>query len=385
MRELLYGRSIWRLVAKVQFVDNPLAHAPAVTRVLTALKIQVEYLWLIVWPHPLCADYSYNSVPLVSHFTNSSVLISLGVLILLIVIAANSFLRRRRLWFGIFFYAVAILPVANILTVIGSIKAERFLYLPSFGLSFVVAVGTAQLITADWFGLARSQRIRIVGAGVLVVLLAGLVATLQRNLIWQNERTLWQSVVSIAPDNLKAQLQIGRQALTNRDLPRAIAAFRSAHEIDSDSEDAAINLSAALLQDRQYAEAASVLEQSVRRNPGRAALHLNLGLADVAIGRAASGIDELRRACELEPSNPQMRFNLALALSKSGDPQSAIAEYHRTVDADAAYAEAWNGLGAALLKLHRNEEARTALQRALMLRPDFSEAIYNMTLLDAPR
>jgi Flp pilus assembly protein TadD len=79
------------------------------------------------------------------------------------------------------------------------------------------------------------------------------------------------------------------------------------------------------------------------------------------------------------------RFNLALALSKTGDPESAVGEYRRALDIDPNYAEAWNGLGAAFLKLRRNDQARDALRHALALRPQYRDAIYNMTLLDAPR
>jgi tetratricopeptide (TPR) repeat protein len=384
VRAVLYHRSIWRSAANIQFIDNPLAHVPAFTRVLTAIKIQLEYLWLLIWPRDLCADYSFNSIPLVTKLNDPSIIIALTIFALLFGLAAYSFSRGGRFWFGILFYFVTVAPVANIFAFIGTIKAERFLYLPSFGLCFVATVAVARFLQTR--SLHESRWIRTVSVcGYTAAMFAAFFATWERNEIWRDERTLWQSVVAVAPNNLKAQLQIGQQALASGERNRAIVAFRRAFEIDSGSEDAVINLSAALMQDRQYVEATRRLEDAVRRFPNRAALHLNLGLAYLAQNQPASGINELRRACELEPTSAEMRFNLALAFSRTGDPDSAIREYRKAIELNPNYAEAWNGLGAALLKMHRNDDARDAFQRALALRPGYSEAIYNLTLIAAPR
>ena len=383
VRGLLYHQPIWRLVRDVQFVDNPLAHVPLIERLLTAGKIQLEYLRLLVWPRHLCADYSYNSVPIVTNIGDPIVLSAFAVCALLFVIAVWSFSHRGRLWFGIVFYAFAVAPVANVLTVIGTIKAERLLYLPSFGLCFIVGVGIV------WLSQTRLRLIRFSFA-VSTALFAAVIAsagfaTWKRNSVWRDERSLWQSVADTVPNNIKAQLHVGSDALASGDDAKAIGAFRAAMQIDSQSEDAVINLSAALMQDQQYGEATRILENAVSQHPSRAVVHLNLGLAYLGVGRPASAIAELRHACDLDPSNAVTRFNLALALSKTGDPESAVGEYRRALDIDPNYAEAWNGLGAAFLKLRRNDQARDALRHALALRPQYRDAIYNMTLLDAPR
>lgn len=127
IRWLLYRYPIFRLPSKIQFVDNPLAYAPFLSRVLTAIKVQGEYLWLLVWPDKLCADYSFNTVSIVTHPLDSAVWITLATMAALLAIAGNSFVRRGSIWFGIFFYALAIFPTSNLLAVIGTIKAERLL------------------------------------------------------------------------------------------------------------------------------------------------------------------------------------------------------------------------------------------------------------------
>ena len=49
-----------------------------------------------------------------------------------LIFAARS---RRSLFFFILFFFVALAPVSNLIVVIGSIMAERFMYLPSIGLA----------------------------------------------------------------------------------------------------------------------------------------------------------------------------------------------------------------------------------------------------------
>jgi cytochrome c-type biogenesis protein CcmH/NrfG len=48
---------------------------------------------------------------------------------------------------------------------------------------------------------------------------------------------------------------------------------------------------------------------------------------------------------------------------------------------DPGYPEAWNALGAVSISLGDLDEAREALHRALQLRPDYREALYNLDLL----
>jgi len=383
-RGLLYRRSIWRLAAEVQFVDNPLAHVPAPTRILTAIKIQLEYIWLLVWPHPLCADYSYNSVPLVSDASDAAVLIAIAVGCALAIIATVSFRRNGRVWFGVFFYAVTILPVANIFTAIGTIKAERLLYLPSFAFSFIAAVAVYGMLQTRWFELPEFTWIRRLSVTALVVLMcAAFSVTWQRSQVWRSPQTLWQSVAATAPNNFKAQFSWGDLALKAGHWPEAVAAFRRAHEIDATSSDALINLGVALMENGQAGDAISLYREAVRHDPDRAAFHLNLGLAYLSAGETEPGFAELRRADELDPRNSAVHFNLGLALSHAGDLVQAESEYRRALDLTPGSAESWNGLGAVLLKQRKLAEAKRAFETALVLKPNYRDALYNLQVVGA--
>jgi protein O-mannosyl-transferase len=385
-RSVLYQQTILRKVSQIAFVDNPLVVASFLSRVFTAIKVQGEYLWLLIWPAKLCGDYSFNTVPVVTNVSDPWLMLTLVVLGALLVLAAYSFHRVGRIWFGIAFYGVAILPIANLLTLIGTMKAERLLYLPSFGFCLAAGLVWNEIYTRFKQRIGRGRLMQTVAFIALIGILSiAAWRTWERNKIWRSESSFWRDTAAVAPENIKAQLNHGHDVLMAGRNDEAIDAFRRARRIDPNSEDAMINLGAALMQNGQNDEAASLYEEAVRRDPERAAFHLDLGLAYLASGKPASGVRELQRAGQLEPDNAVMRFNLGLALSKTGDAEGAVREYRRAIESKPDYAEAWNALGAVLLKLRRVDEARNALRTALEIKPGYSDAIYNMTLLDSFR
>src|SRR5262249_51088822 len=126
-------------------VDNPLVAANFWTARLTALHVIARYAWLLAWPAKLSCDYSYDQIPLVGwsrfdawgHGTALAALVGIAGMIAVAV-------RRRRtdrvLAFFIGFLLLTFLPTSNLILLIGSIMAERFLYLPSVGFAACVAI-----------------------------------------------------------------------------------------------------------------------------------------------------------------------------------------------------------------------------------------------------
>src|ERR1019366_3913704 len=100
-------------------------------------------LWLFLWPARLSADYSYNAVPLfgwqVSNWEDVKALIALAFCLGAGLLAVLLAIRWRRtgkpLLFFLVFFFVALSPTSNLIVLIGSTMAKRFMYLPSVGLA----------------------------------------------------------------------------------------------------------------------------------------------------------------------------------------------------------------------------------------------------------
>ena len=186
---------------QMSFVDNPILGADFVTARLTAIKVTGKYFWLLLWPQKLSCDYSFDQIPLVnwrmSRPEDWQALAGMAALCTLVTIAMACRRRNRPASFWIGYVLLTMLPTSNLLVPIGSIMAERFLYLPAVGLTagLVVAIHAA----ARRFRLAT----RLIPFVVAVIALALGIRTFQRNRDWADDETLWSQALAVAPNSFK--------------------------------------------------------------------------------------------------------------------------------------------------------------------------------------
>src|SRR5262249_17784775 len=173
---LLYQRSVVVAAsapAVFPFVDNPLVGSGFWVGRLTALKVMAHYLALILWPARLSADYSYAQIPLITGAPGDWIawlaVCSIGTVLVLLY-------RRSRavFFFGLFAFGT-FLPTSTLLFPIGTIMAERLLYLPAYGL-------IACLVLAVYWVGGRT-RMRVLAPSILFLAMLGFaVRTWERNL-----------------------------------------------------------------------------------------------------------------------------------------------------------------------------------------------------------
>ena len=205
------------------FTDNPLLAAGFWTSRLTAIKVIVRYVALWLWPASLSYDYSYNQVPL-SNWGDWQTLLALAGCLAAAVGAIRSAGRKRIVLFAAAFFFITLSPVSNLIILIGTIMAERFLYLPSVALTIVVIYGLT----------AASRRFpQAVRAAVVLILVAALVRTWARNADYTDPQVFWRSGVEAAPGSYKTHLNVSNNSpfLTSSDWDRALREIRSALSI----------------------------------------------------------------------------------------------------------------------------------------------------------
>ncbi len=179
----------------ILFVDNPLLGADFLTARLTAMTILWKYVGLLAWPRWLSCDYSYNQIPMASPGAG---LAALAAILALLSLAAWLYRRSPQAFFFVLFFFLALAPTANVFLMIGTIMAERLLYLPSIGFAgclaavlFAGAPRRATLATAAFLGLAT---------------IAFGWRTYQRNFDWSEGQRLWLSASEVCPNSFKAVL-----------------------------------------------------------------------------------------------------------------------------------------------------------------------------------
>ena len=200
------------LPAEYPFLDNPIAGAGFWVGRLTALKVFARYLGLAFWPLRLSSDYSYSEIPLVRGSLGDWVswLAMAGAL----VVAAILWRRSRLAFFFAGFAFLNLLPASNLLFPIGTIMAERLLYLPLAGLvaAVVLAVDTRVPVTSAAFSM-----------GVAVLAAGFAVRTWMRNVDWTDDRTIATANVQTSPGSFKVHQLLAATRLSEHDLDGAVA------------------------------------------------------------------------------------------------------------------------------------------------------------------
>lgn len=125
--------------------------------------------------------------------------------------------------------------------------------------------------------------------------------------------------------------QVGLSRHRRGELEAAEQSYRAALARDDRHLAALTLLATILLEKRQNAEAAPLLERAVALAPEQAMLHSNHGEALRRLGRNDEALAAFARAVELEPDKAQLHYNLALVLDQMGRPLDAVPEYQRAL------------------------------------------------------
>ena len=196
--------AMWRIRAAVfadlpptsfPYWDNPLVDTGFWNARLTALQVAAKYLGLLFWPANLSCDYSYAQIPLATGAAPDW----LAWLAVAAAAAAVVSLYRlsRPLFFLVVMALVTWLPTSNLLFPIGTIMAERFLYLPAIAAAAVVVLGCYTLA-------ARAGHARLAPLALGLILTACVARSWARNADWQDDFSLMKATLAASPASFKS-------------------------------------------------------------------------------------------------------------------------------------------------------------------------------------
>jgi protein O-mannosyl-transferase len=354
--------------------DSPLAGVAAGTRALTALHVLARDAWLLIWPRTLSADYSFDQIPLVRSAADP-LAIAGAVLLGLTAWAALGVRRGRTGGLLAACGIVSILPVSNLVIPIGTLMAERLLYLPS--VFFCLALPLAWSHVARRAERGASTRRAVVPAVVVVLMvIAGGARTLARNADWRDQLTLFETTVRTSPRCARAHYNFG-VALEDAGRPaEALAQYGEAIAIDAEDRRSHHNAGLLLAASNRLEEAAAHLETALRLDPSMKDAAASLGAVYAGLGRGPDAERVLRAALPGAQGEVRHRllYNLGTLFLEQGRGAEALPlleEARATApdDADGRYQ-----LGLAYMGAGRWSDARGEMRRARELSPSLAEA-----------
>ncbi len=337
-------------------LDNALLAASSPAELLaTKFLILGKYIGLLLFPHPLRYDYSYQTIAFAG-FADPAAWISFlayaGAAVLLVyVLIVRLKGGKTSPWqllaaFSAAWFFMGLAASSNLFMLIGSTLGERFLYVPSLGF-LLVAVWVAYRLA-----LKTGKRKMLTGTPAIVLysicgllFTAYLVKTIHRNKAWKDDFTLYSTDLKYLGRNVKANdflanayRELGDKsddAARRREYylkaivlkEKAVAIYPKVSEIQRQLGDLYGNTG-------QMQKAIGAYREAIALNPGDVISHLQTGKAYGMMQQHAEGLKWLKKAEELGPDNPDVLLALGIAYAQLGDLTQAITYFEKTLARD---------------------------------------------------
>ena len=397
-------------------------------RLAHTLAAYHHYFWAMFWPSQLAVYYPY-----VIKLEAATVIFSGAVVAVVSVLALKHFRTRPWLIVGWLWFLGTLVPVIGLVQVGDQAWADRYTYLPLVGLfvslvwavaefikqplvlrTLAATVGVAMLVATSrqlsywqntWTLFDHANKVTQDNYMAITVLASQLaqqgkldeaVAMYHTALSYkptfpethfflgnafdqlgrpdeavaEYEKALW-----FKPMQEQTHIFLGLVLGKQKKFAEAITHYQAALRLNPDSAVTHNNLARIYHTQGRLGEAVEHYAAALKLNPKLALAHNNLGILLLQQGRLAEGTVRLREALRLNSTNAETQFNLARALNQQQQWDEAAGLLAKTVLAGSANSQAHYEYGLALVHTRKTRAARSEFAAALLIEPDYPEAL----------
>jgi len=292
--------------------------------IYTSPSIAAFYLSKLIFPIGLSGFYL---TPLISVPTMRMWLTLAG---LLIGVAVLTWLAvRYNLAIGLA-GALIILPILPVLAGIriypqGGMTHDRYLYLPTVGLSVLVGL----LICRLWSS-SSSRRVALTIFSMLLVAVFSCLTVVQQK-YYKDDFVFYQRALDLYPTNGLMLAYLGNLNMDKGRPEVAMEEFHKAHEADPDNPTITLFLARGLFDQHEYAEVEALLSPLLQQRnlpPFRkATVLLSLANTEIAVGKLGYAEQLLQEVEAMYPNFPEEHWAHGVLLQKEGRIKEARTEY----------------------------------------------------------
>lgn len=271
-------------------LNNPFLNATFSQRYSTIMYTLGLYIKLLLFPHPLTTDYYPYHISLMKWF-DFRVIISIIAYAFIIKALISGFIKKSVISYSIIVFIIPILIFSNIIFSVGTFMSERFLYVPSFGFSILIAWLLIDSIPK--FATKNNQNyIKTYEKllPIILILITGLLSakTIHRNMQWKDDFTLYSNDVKVSKNSIHSNVTFGNMMLLKSRLEKkanlkkeyfntAITHLRRVIEIQPVHEEALKTLGMAYEEAGKIDSTAYYLELFSKTNPNKFQNYMHLG------------------------------------------------------------------------------------------------------------
>ena len=198
---------------------------------------------------------------------------------------------------------------------------------------------------------------------------------------------MYRDVLAIEPRNAAALHLLGALAHQSGRSAEAVSLMSQAVAIDPRNADYHYNLGSTLQSTGRLPEAAAHYEKAIALKPNHAEALFELGNVRARLQSWSDAAASFKRVLALKPNDAATLNNLGMVLREQGKLDEAMTLWQRAVTAMPSFYLAHMNVGLAHKTKNNNAEAFASLTKALELKPDAPDVIYNLSavLMDQAR
>lgn len=335
----------------------------------------VKYLGIFFAPRRLAAFY-----PLYLEQLTPLIVSACFALLAAITVAAVWLgLRRGYLLVGWLWFLGTLVPVIGLVQVGMQSMADRYVYVPFWGLFIALVWAIRDLLVVRLPAVAQ----RAVPATALVALLCGFgVLTFRQSETWHDGVRLFESALANTEGNWLAHSALAERYYALHDYPKTIEHSLEAMKFNHNLGTVRSTYGLALYESGAHEQAREQFELAVLHEPTNPVGYMNLGWYYIETGRYDLAIERLTAgAAEINRKTPQytrkmIYANWANALAKSNQLPASRRMYARALEIDSDAPELLRDAARVDLRLGDTDAAAAGLRRATELDAADVDALY---------
>jgi tetratricopeptide (TPR) repeat protein len=376
---------------------SPQAKDPfnALATILTFVKTLGYYTLKTFVPVHLSA---YIQNPLVESPFDPGFLAGFVFLALMLAATAATVKRDPTISFALMFYMLTLGPLSNFVRIsgpkdMGFMTAERFLYLPSVAVCFVLAAALARLIgqIGAW-AADREWATNVAGrrTAALVVTAALLVSytalTIRRNTDWYKNEQLFNKMIADAPNATLLYVVLGNVYRLDKKYDEAEKILNRALEYlaPRDREEPAWiynDLAGIYAEQHRFDEALQLMKLASRTRLHNSAVLYNYGEIYRAMGDCRTAIEYYQRSLVIYRDNRSAFEKMGFCFQQRQVWDLANKAFLTALTLTPHNASLFNEVGFDYMRLGNLEKAEAYLRQALAEKPDYAKAAINLAQL----
>jgi protein O-mannosyl-transferase len=264
-------------------------HLPLFNRVANAIIAYTFYLGKTFWPDNLAVFYPYDLSLSLWKFLIS------GIFLIAITLAAFYYIRKFPFLFvGWLLYLGTLVPVIGFVQVGNQAIADRYTYLPSIGIVFILAWGIPSLLKNE------NIRKKILPPAAIAIIIVIAFLTWRQCGYWKNSIEIFSHALSVTKNNYLAHNSRGIAYGEFGQYQQAIDDFNKAIDFKPDYFKAYNNRGFAYAKLGQYQNAINDYNEAIRLKPDYAKAYNSRGYVYLIQGDIISGCSDAQKACAME-------------------------------------------------------------------------------------